>query len=60
MRTKDIKVNDGQNGRRNERNKRARKKNAGGSEIFRTPPDRLWGLYSLLSSGYRVSLQEEN
>ena len=29
--------------------------NPGGDEIFRTRPDRPWGLLSLLYSGYRVS-----
>ena len=28
--------------------------NHGGGEIFRTPPDRRWGLYNLLYNGYRV------
>ena len=28
--------------------------NPGGGEIFRTRPDRLWGLPSLLHNGYRV------
>jgi hypothetical protein len=30
-------------------------KNPGGGEIFRTRPDRPWGLPSLLYNGYRVS-----
>jgi hypothetical protein len=28
--------------------------NAGGGEIFRTRPDRPWGLPNLLDNGYRV------
>jgi hypothetical protein len=32
-----------------------KKKNLGGGEIFRTLPDRSWGLPSLLYNGYRFS-----
>ena len=32
--------------------------NRGEGEIFRTPPDRLWGPSSILHNGYRVSFTE--
>jgi len=34
--------------------------NPGGGEIFRTRPDRSWGLPILLYSGYRVSFPRLN
>jgi hypothetical protein len=36
--------------------KKKKKKNPGGGEIFRTRPDRPWGPPNLLYNGYRVFL----